>query len=151
MSKKPENLVQKKAFSTADFGPPAQWREYTVEHPRLGPVPGKTFIGELLGMTGMEVSLGVLLPGESIPFLHAHKQNEELYLVLSGRGEMQIDGAVVPLRPGTALRIAPAAVRCWRALGDEPMAYVVVQAKAGSLEQATASDGLVPNQPVKWS
>ncbi len=63
---------------------------------------------------------------------------------------MQVDGEVLPLRAGTAVRVAPAGMRCWRALGQEPMAYLVVQAKAGSLEQATASDGLRSSQAVKW-
>jgi mannose-6-phosphate isomerase-like protein (cupin superfamily) len=86
-----------------------------------------------------------------MPFLHAHKQNEELYIVLSGQGEMQADGEIVSLREGSAVRIAPSAWRCWRATGTEPMVYLVIQAKAGSLEQATGSDGLLTDQPVVWS
>jgi uncharacterized cupin superfamily protein len=150
MSRQPENLRSEAVYSSAEFGTPAQWREFVRVHPRLGAMPGKVFLGATLGLTGMEVSFGSLLPGESIPFLHAHKQNEELYVVLCGQGDMQVDGAIIPLRAGSAVRIAPAGVRCWRATGTEPMSYLVVQAKAGSLEQATGSDGIVPDQPVVW-
>lgn len=150
MSRQPEHLCQEAVFSSADLGAPATWSEFVMSHPRLGTVPGKVFLGKLLGLTGMEVSFGSLPPGASIPFLHAHKQNEELYVVVSGTGEMQVDGKVIPLRPGSAVRIAPAGMRCWRATGTEPMAYLVVQAKAGSLEQATGSDGIVPDRPVNW-
>lgn len=150
MPRQPEHLHSEPTFSSADFGTPSQWAEFVMTHPRLGDVPGKVFLGSLLGLTGMEVSFGALLAGKSIPFLHAHKQNEELYIILSGRGEMQVDGVVVPLRAGSALRIAPSGLRCWRALGTEPMAYLVIQAKAGSLEQATASDGIVSDQTVAW-
>jgi len=150
MTLHPQNLQQSLNFAGADFGAPAQWREHVLDHPRRGKVPGKTFLGEVLGLTGMEVSFGSMLPGESIPFLHAHSQNEELYVIVSGEGEMQVDGQRLPLRPGTAVRIAPAGLRAWRACGSEPMAYVVIQAKAGSLEQATSKDGIRPEVELRW-
>ena len=150
MSRQPENIAQGSRFRSADFGSPAQWLEFEQDHPRRGKVPGKVFIGQTLGLTGMEVSFGSMAPGVTIPFLHAHKQNEELYVVLSGTGEMQVDGAHVPLRPGSAVRIDPAGERCWRATGSEPMTYLVIQGKAGSLEQATASDGILLDKPLVW-
>jgi len=138
-------------FQAADFGSPAEWAQHVLIHPRLGEAPGKVFLKEVLGLTGMEVSLGALPPSVSIPFLHAHKQNEKLYLVVSGEGELQVDGEILPLKAGSALRVAPGGVRCWRALGTEPMTYLVVQAKAGSLEQHTGEDGIVFGDPVRWS
>ena len=150
MSLQPQDLQQSAHFAAADFGSPDQWRDYVQDHPRRGKVPGKTFIGGVLGLSAMEVSFGSMLPGESIPFLHAHKQNEELYLILSGEGEMQVDGERIPLRPGTAVRIAPDGLRAWRATGTGPMAYVVIQAKAGSLEQATGQDGIRPEVELVW-
>ena len=137
-------------FSAAGFGSPARWREHILDHPRRGRVEGKVFLGERLGLTGMEVSLGSMLPGEAMGFLHAHRQNEELYLILSGQGEMQVDGERIALEPGTAVRIAPAGLRAWRATGTEPMAYAVIQAKAGSLEQASGQDGIRAEAEPRW-
>ncbi len=150
MARQLENLRQTAVFSSADFGAPSNWREHVRIHPRLGEVQGKVFLGVPLGLTGMETSFGALLPGESIPYLHAHKQNEELYVVLSGEGEMQVDGDIIQLRAGSAVRVAPSGMRSCRATGSEPMAYLVVQAKAGSLEQATALDGILGAQPATW-
>ncbi len=145
-----ENLRAQANFSSADFGAPAQWGEHVFRHPLRGEVSGKVFLGKSLGLSGMEVSFGSLPPGASMPFLHAHRQNEELYVFLSGEGEFQVDGEIFPVRGGSAVRVAPAGLRCWRATGSEPLAYLVVQAKAGSLEQATGADGLVPDQAVAW-
>ena len=39
-------------------------------------------------MTGAEVSISNLPAGAGVPFVHSHKQNEEIYAVLSGRGTM---------------------------------------------------------------
>ena len=113
-------------------------------------VRGKGISRETLGLTCTEVSLNSLAPGVAVPFLHAHKQNEELYLFLKGQGEIQVDGAIIPVTAGSAIRVDPAGMRSWRNTGSEPLLYVVVQAKAGSLEQATGGDGIVPDQPVKW-
>jgi uncharacterized cupin superfamily protein len=146
-----QTLIQTASFSAADFGSLSQWREFVRTHPVRGEQAGKTFLGERLGLTAMEVSLGSMLPGESTAIRHAHKQNEELYLVVSGQGEMQLDDQVLPLRAGTAVRVAPQASRCWRATGSEPMAYIVIQAKAGSLEQATGNDGIVLEGAPLWA
>ena len=37
-----------------------------------------------IGLTGAEVSINVLPAGASIPFVHSHKQNEEIYGGLLG-------------------------------------------------------------------
>lgn len=150
MSRTPQALGQSPTFHAAGFGAPAQWREFVLDHPRRGPVAGKTFLGMVLGLTGMEVSVGAMLPGEGSPALHSHRQNEELYLFLSGTGEMQVDGARIPVAPGTAVRVAPAGLRAWRATGEEPLAYLVIQAKAGSLEQATGADGVLSELQLAW-
>ena len=134
----------------AEFGPLAQWSAFRFTHPRLGEVPGKQFIGRNLGLSGMEVSLNALAPGGAIPYLHAHKQNEELYLFLDGEGEFQVDGRIVPVRAGTALRVAPAGMRGWRNTGRVPLTFLCIQAKAGSLEQASGGDGILGEQPPAW-
>ena len=37
---------------------------------------------DLLGLTGAEISINTLPAGASVPFVHSHKQNEEIYAVL---------------------------------------------------------------------
>jgi mannose-6-phosphate isomerase-like protein (cupin superfamily) len=147
---KPENCITGNNYVSADFEAPGRWNEFASQHPRMGEVPGKIFLSQFLDLSGMEVSLGQLPPGRGIPFLHSHRQNEELYLFLSGHGEMQVDGAKIPLSPGTAVRISPPGVRSWHNTGTEPMSYIVIQAKAGSLEQSTGNDGVPSTQPVVW-
>lgn len=151
MTRTPEQRLAGRNFSSARFGALDQWIEHLRMHPRLGEVKGKVFLGETLALTGMEVSLGTLPPGAGVPYLHAHKQNEELYLFLSGEGEMQVDGETVPVTAGSAVRIAPEGMRGWRNTGREPLHFLVVQAKAGSLEQATSQDGRLGEQPPVWN
>jgi uncharacterized cupin superfamily protein len=134
----------------AQFGPPARWQDLRHLHPRLGEVAGKQFIGRILGLDGMEVSLNALAPGGAVPFLHAHRENEELYLFLDGEGEFQVDGRILPVAAGTALRVAPAGMRGWRNTGTVPLTFLCIQAKAGSLDHATGGDGILGEQPPAW-
>ena len=39
--------------------------------------------------------------------LHYHKKMTEIYLVLEGEGEMELDGVRVPVKPMTAIYIKP--------------------------------------------
>ena len=134
----------------AEMGPLASWSDFVLERPGGLSLRGKEFLGQKLGLTGMEVSLNGMAPGQSVPFSHAHKQNEELYLFLSGSGEMLLDNEIVKVGAGSAVRIGPTVVRCWRNTGNVPLTCVVVQAKAGSLEQATRTDGIVLPNPPHW-
>lgn len=138
-------------FSLARIGKSSELMRYAVRHPSLGrSVPGKVFLKEVLGLTGMEISYG-LIPGEtSLPFYHKHQQNEEVYLILSGFGQFQVDGQVMEITEGTAVRVSPEGVRSFRNLSHEPMFYVVIQAREGSLEQWTGSDGIGIPGAVTW-
>ena len=89
---------------------------------------------DLLNLTGAEVSCNTLPAGASVPFVHHHTQNEELYLILEGKGMLYIDGEEVPLKEGDCFRIDPQGERCLRAADDSAMRFICIQAKAGSLE-----------------
>jgi len=96
-----------------------------------------------LGLTGAEVSINTLPAGASVPFVHAHKQNEEIYGIMSGKGQVVIDGATVELKAGDWLRIAPEAKRQFSASKDEAMTFICIQVKAGSLEGFTMTDAVL--------
>lgn len=108
-------------------------------------VRGKAFLLEALGLTGMELSFSSIPAGRGTPFYHRHEKNEELYVVVSGRGQMQVDGHVTDIGPGSAVRVAPEGSRALRCLGDEPMVYLVIQAEAGSY---TTPGGVTDGRPV---
>lgn len=40
------------------------------------------------------------LTGAGVPFVHSHKKNEEIYVVLSGKGKAIIDGETVEISTG---------------------------------------------------
>src|SRR5262245_38375296 len=110
----------------------------------------KVFLKEELGLTAMELSLNKVPPGRQSPFLHRHVEHEELYLIVRGEGQMQVDGAVFGVREGTSVRVAPQGVRALRNTGADDLYYVCVQARAGSLVGDTISDGRKVDGPIQW-
>ena len=98
---------------------------------------------DALGLTGAEVSINKLPAGAGVPFVHAHKNNEEIYGILSGRGKAVIDGEEVALSAGDWLRVAPAAKRQFSAAEDSGIEYVCIQVKENSLGGFTADDAIM--------
>lgn len=104
---------------------------------------GKAFVKECLETTAVEVSIGTLAAGEAVPFLHKHRQNEELYIFLRGEGLLSIDGKALSVRSGSLVRIAPPQVRGLQNTGTSPLLYLCIQGKVGLLEQYTMTDGVI--------
>lgn len=110
---------------------------------KIGKVEGaRTELHDRLGLTGAEISVNTLPAGASVPFVHAHKANEEIYFILSGKGKVIVDGEDVDLNEGDWIRIAPAGKRQFFASSDSPISYICIQVKADSLGAYTADDAI---------
>lgn len=96
-----------------------------------------------LGLTGAEISINTLPEGGSVPFVHAHKTNEEIYYILSGKGKAIINEDEVELNEGDWIRIAPAVMRQFFAGEHDAISYLCIQVKENSLEQYTGDDAVV--------
>ncbi len=96
-----------------------------------------------LELTGAEISVNVLPAGAGVPFVHTHKQNEEIYIVLEGKGYMVLDGEKVEIAANDYVRVSPATKRQMSASDDSAIKYLCIQVKADSLEGYTMTDGVV--------
>ena len=103
----------------------------------------RTELHDKLQLTGAEVSVNNLPAGASVPFVHYHKKNEEIYFVTAGKGKAVIDGETVELSAGDWLRISPAARRQFFAAPNEGISYICIQVRENSLEEYTADDASI--------
>lgn len=145
-----ETIATAANFSAVNVGKLNELSDYVLE---LGPdvkIPGKVFGGAALGATGAEFSFQMFQPGTETGFLHAHKTHEELYFFLSGRGEFQVDGQVIPVEEGSIVRVAPAGVRSVRNNGETPLVMLCVQYRGATFTAEDAADGNILSEPVKW-
>ena len=103
----------------------------------------RTELHDALELTGAEVSINALPAGASVPFVHAHKQNEEIYGIIEGSGYAVLDGEKVAFTAGDWLRVSPATKRQFFASEKEGIKYVCIQVKANSLEGYTMTDAVL--------
>ncbi len=103
-----------------------------------------------LGLTGCEISINELPPKAVVPFVHAHKQNEEVYGVLGGKGQLYIDGQVVDIKAGDWFVIRPNGHRAIHASEDEGIQFICIQTKSGSLQEFTAGDAIILEEKAPW-
>lgn len=145
-----QNLSGAENYSAINLGKINDVKDYVLE---LGPeikIPGKVFGGQAVGATGGEFSFQVFAPGQETGFLHTHKNHEELYFFLGGKGEFQVDGHVFPVEEGSVVRVAPAGRRSVRNNGDQPLVMLCVQYRSGTFTADDAADGNILSEPVKW-
>ena len=76
-----------------------------------------------LSLTGAEVSINTLPANASVPFVHSHKNNEEIYVILSGKGKAVIDDETVELESR----------------------FACIQVKENSLDVYTMNDAVIHN------
>lgn len=120
---------------------------YKLVHSEPAP---RVELHEALGLTGAEVSINTVPPNGGVPFAHVHTNNEELYIVLEGKGELWIDGETLPIQAGDSFRIDPAGKRAIRAAADSSLKYICVQTKAHSLGGFTMTDAKLVDNKAPW-
>jgi uncharacterized cupin superfamily protein len=107
-----DKMVRGSNFSCFHAGPKEGWAEFRLEPPDVPlPARGKLFLRSLLGSAGLEMSLNVVPPGKVMPFLHRHREHDEVYVVVGGRGQFLVDGECIDVQEGSVLRLGPAAAR----------------------------------------
>ncbi|WP_251620178.1 cupin domain-containing protein [Odoribacter lunatus] len=145
-----EKIATAENFSAINVGKLNELGNYVLELSPEIKIPGKVFGGSAVGATGGEFSFQVFQPGTETGFLHTHKNHEELYFFLQGKGEFQVDGQVFPVNEGSVVRVAPAGKRSVRNNGNEPLVMLCVQYRGATFTAEDAADGELLNAPVKW-
>jgi mannose-6-phosphate isomerase-like protein (cupin superfamily) len=145
------NIVRGSSFTCFHAGPKEGWTQFRLEPPDV-PVPakGKLFLRDLLSMAGLEISLNVVAPGKGIPFLHRHRENDEVYVVVGGRGQFLVDSECIEVEEGSVLRLGTAAARAWRNNSEAPLYFLCIQFRADSVIKGGSSDGQKVDGKLAW-
>ena len=131
--KKIETIKSGKNYSAVSVGKMNEIIEHVLP---MGPdvtIQGKVFAGQAVGATGSELSFQTLVPGQDSGFLHTHKTHEELYIILKGEGQYQVDGEIFPV-------------------SEENLTMLCIQYKANAFTEADSpmTDGVILQDELKW-
>ena len=106
----------------------------------LGEGPGFRKVRRALDVTEFGVN-GVVLPPGHTSRRHYHDRQQELYMVLRGEIEFELDGVKHTLGPGGLARVDAPIVRCMRNTSEtDDAVYLCV----GGLGGYVGRDGQVP-------
>ena len=98
---------------------------------------------DLLSLTGAEISINTLPAKANVPFIHSHKENEEIYGIIDGSGKAIIDDETIELKAGDWLKVSPQAKRQFFASDNSSITYICIQVKENSLSAYTANDAII--------
>ena len=150
--KKIETIAQGANFAAVNVGKMSEIIEHELP---MGPdftLKGKVFAGQAVGASAREFSFQTLVPGQDSGFLHTHKTHEELYFILRGEGQYQVDGEIFPVTEGSVVRVSPNGKRALKNTGSEDMTMLCVQYKATPFteEDSPMADGNILQEPLNW-
>ena len=146
-----DKTVRGSNFTCFHAGPMERWAQFHMDPPEVPRLArGKLFLRKFLGSAGLEMSLNVVPPGKGIPFLHRHRQNDEVYVVVGGRGQFLVDGECIDVAEGSVLRLSPAAARAWRNNSDAPLYFLCLQYRADSVIEGGTADGQKVEGKPTW-
>ena len=150
--KKVATIQNGKNFSAVNVGKLSEIKDYVLQLSPEVAIPEKVFVGQDLGTTGCELSFQSLVPGQDSGFLHTHKTHEELYFILKGEGQYQVDGNIFPVSEGSIVRVSPAGKRALKNTGKDEMLMLCVQYKANSFTKSDDinEDGTILNDKLAW-
>ncbi len=137
-------------FTAIEVGPQASLPNHHFTLPDGRDLPGKLFLREWLGASGVELSWSSLPVGTGLPFLHAHHEHEEIYLFTGGEGEFQVDGEIFAVAEGSVVRVAPDGRRGLRNTGAVPLTHLVLQVRPGTVLGGPIDDGYRLPEPPSW-
>jgi len=80
-------------------------RYRTKSFGNLRKVKGWKAVARPLKVRSMGLTLASFLAGKGYDHPHSHVFQEEIYILLEGRGEMTVDGKLLHLRPGDAVLV----------------------------------------------
>jgi glyoxylate utilization-related uncharacterized protein len=106
----------------------------------LAPDIEARFARDALGCQQLGLSFQRLAPKARFPYGHHHNEQEEVYVVLEGSGQMKLDDDVCPIRRWDAIRVGKDTVRSFEA-GPDGLAFIAVGAPKTESQDAQ----MIPN------
>ncbi|KAH0792297.1 cupin domain-containing protein [Histomonas meleagridis] len=126
-------------YTAINVGPASEIEKYVFTG-LAQPIPGKVFLQQALHATGSEISYTSIPAGVQLSFFHSHKENEEVYIVIKGKGEYQVDDKVFPIEEGSVIRVGTGASRCYKNTGTEALVIICIQTKESKETLKTGHD-----------
>jgi len=147
-----QQIKSGKNFNAVNLGTMNEVINYELPMGKDFTLKGKVFLSQALGLTGAEMSFQTLVPGQDSGFLHTHKTHEEIYVIISGEGQYQVDGEIFPVSEGSIVRVSPDGKRALKNSGTSNLTMLCIQYQANAFTEKDSpmEDGIILNEKLSW-
>jgi hypothetical protein len=103
-----------------------------------------TFLKEDLSLKALGLSVVRLPAGKGYTIMHQHEEQEEVYMVINGRGIIHIDGEDISLQKGDFINVVPESKRALKAADDSDLIFICAGAvSTGKYPKSSNSKALI--------
>lgn len=139
-------------YDVISVGAPDTWRDFYGGFRPDSSRDGRRVVDHELTNQYIGLTVNALEPGEEAGYWHTHSDVEELYVFLSGTGQMGLDDDLVEVEAGTVVRVGQDVMRTWRARPDSTEQLRWLCIRAGSTELPEFPNDAVRDmeKPMLW-
>jgi mannose-6-phosphate isomerase-like protein (cupin superfamily) len=112
-------------------------------------VKGWNALSRPLRVNSMGLTMASFPAGHGYDHPHSHAVQEEVYLLIAGKGEVGIDGKIIAMKPGDMIAVEPQARRALRSATRTPSTWLMIGAVPGSYRQDDWTEYEDPSFPVR--
>ncbi|MEA1882566.1 MAG: cupin domain-containing protein [Candidatus Marinimicrobia bacterium] len=113
--------------------------------------PWLNLLRDDLDLKGVAMGFARIPAGRGYTFIHQHEQQEEVYVVMGGKGIIYIDGEIIELVPGDIVKVDAIARRCLKADDDSELVCLILGAlPAEGFPRKASSSTLIDDGIPDW-
>lgn len=139
-------------YTISELGPMSGWTDLYGGFTPQSERKGKHIVSADLATKFLGLSANAMEPGQSATYWHTHTRVEEVYVFLTGQGQMALDDEVVDVRAGTSVSVGLDVWRTWRCLPEstEPLTWLCIRAGGYELPGVPDDGALDRERPMPW-
>lgn len=141
-----------KPYEVVNVGAPERWRDHFGGFRPESSRDGRRVVDHELEAQFIGLTVNALEPGEEAGYWHTHSKVEEVYVFISGEGQMGLDEEVVDVTAGSVVRVGQGVLRTWRAKPEsaEQLRWLCIRAGADELTHFPDDATRITDQPMPW-
>jgi mannose-6-phosphate isomerase-like protein (cupin superfamily) len=139
-------------YEVREIGGLDEWRDHYGGFRPQSSRQGRRVVDHEVEMQYIGMTANALAPGEQAGYWHTHSRIEELYVFLSGRGQLALDDEIVEVGPGTLVRVGQDVWRTWRCApdGTEELRWLCIRAGGYALPEFPDDAQRDEHRPMPW-
>jgi mannose-6-phosphate isomerase-like protein (cupin superfamily) len=139
-------------YEVLNVGAPSEWRSFFGGFRPETSRDGRRVVDKEMDLQYMGLTVNALVAGEEAPYWHKHSQVEELYIFISGHGQMGLNEDCVEVTAGSIVRVSPETWIKWRCHPDstEELRWLCVRAGGMELPDAPNDATVDFDRPNVW-